>query len=49
MIASTLVLYLALYAFLIAAYIGVIFHLARKPAATTNIPSPAATLVAARA
>lgn len=42
MIASTLMLYLALYAFLIAAYIGVIFHLARKPRSPTLRASAAA-------
>lgn len=30
MIGSTLAMYLALYAFLIASYIGVVFYLARK-------------------
>ena len=49
MIASTLALYLALYVFLIAAYIGVIFHLARKPTAAPNIPSPAPALAPAGA
>ncbi|MBX9758799.1 MAG: cytochrome ubiquinol oxidase subunit I [Beijerinckiaceae bacterium] len=47
MIASTLALYLALYVFLIAAYVGVIFHLARKPAGAAPAPSPRAAMIAA--
>ncbi len=38
MIASSLVLYLVLYAVLIVAYISVLFHLARRP----SLPAPEA-------
>ena len=40
MVASTLVMYLAVYAVLLAAYIGVLFHLAGKPGEKAPRPDP---------
>ena len=43
MVATTLAMYLAVYAVLLAAYIGVLFHLARKSGSATPRPDPRRT------